>query len=597
MRHNLRRLSARIGTTSPPQRRTTRWCAAGVTLALGLAYVASLSWRRADEEYRVNGIVARRLQYWDDLLISKPCCKIPPGEKVPRATYNLASTGEKFFVILHIVCIGYMLLGLNTVCDAYFTGALDVMVNKWQIKPDVAGATFMAAGGSAPELFTSLIGAVVTANDVGISTIVGSAVFNVLFVIGLCGVFAIKPIALTWWPLFRDCSFYILGLLVLALFARSPFPTGCIEWWEALVLFLLYVLYCSIMFFNERLEALITRACLRRRISSKVAPATEDEPTQAEQLRVAATQSEEESFTKDPVEELVTVTEDPVTPVKEDRVVDLVETDISSPAASSNGDAVERVELRDKGESYNVRDAKIEVPEPIKATAPDVQDNQDENEEEEDEEDPIEEMMVKPDGAFDQVIWYLSLPIYVQLYYLIPKPTERWFLATFGVSLFWIAFYSFFLVYCVEVLGEVIGIPVVVMGLTLLAAGTSIPDLVSSVAVARAGEGDMAVSSSIGSNIFDILVGLPVPWMLKIMVVDPLRGYGMMPVPVGGFIVFYVFVLLFMVLMVIISIHCLGWRLNKLLGVAMGLLYILFLGVALTVEFLNNNIDMTFLMF
>ena len=45
------------------------------------------------------------------------------------------------------------------------------------------------------------------------------------------------------------------------------------------------------------------------------------------------------------------------------------------------------------------------------------------------------------------------------------------------------------------------------MGLTFLAAGTSIPDLITSVIVARKGLGDMAVSSSVGSNIFDICVG------------------------------------------------------------------------------------------
>ncbi len=49
------------------------------------------------------------------------------------------------------------------------------------------------------------------------------------------------------------------------------------------------------------------------------------------------------------------------------------------------------------------------------------------------------------------------------------------------------------------------------MGLTILAAGTSVPDLLTSVIVAKQGFGDMAVSSSIGSNIFDVLVGLPVP--------------------------------------------------------------------------------------
>ena len=58
-----------------------------------------------------------------------------------------------------------------------------------------------------------------------------------------------------------------------------------------------------------------------------------------------------------------------------------------------------------------------------------------------------------------------------------------------------------------------------VMGLTVLAAGTSVPDLLSSVIVARMGaEGDMAVSSYIGSNIFDILVGLPLPWLIFALV-------------------------------------------------------------------------------
>ena len=59
----------------------------------------------------------------------------------------------------------------------------------------------MAAGGSAPEFFTSLMGVFVANNDVGFGTIVGSAVFNVLFVIGLCAVFAKQTLDLTWWPL------------------------------------------------------------------------------------------------------------------------------------------------------------------------------------------------------------------------------------------------------------------------------------------------------------------------------------------------------------------------------------------------------------
>lgn len=52
------------------------------------------------------------------------------------------------------------------------------------------------------------------------------------------------------------------------------------------------------------------------------------------------------------------------------------------------------------------------------------------------------------------------------------------------------------------------------MGLTFLAAGTSVPDLITSVLVAKEGKGDMAVSSSIGSNLFDVTVGLPLPWLI-----------------------------------------------------------------------------------
>lgn len=62
-----------------------------------------------------------------------------------------------------------------------------------------------------------------------------------------------------------------------------------------------------------------------------------------------------------------------------------------------------------------------------------------------------------------------------------------------------------------------IGMPDEVMGYTFLAAGTSVPDLMSSVIVAKQGLGDMAVSSSIGSNIFDITFGLPLPWFIWIL--------------------------------------------------------------------------------
>merc|ERR1719443_1701490 len=84
----------------------------------------------------------------------------------------------------------------------------------------------------------------------------------------------------------------------------------------------------------------------------------------------------------------------------------------------------------------------------------------------------------------------------------------------FALSLVWIGIFSNWLYECLYVCSNTINIPPAVSAVTVLAGGTSIPDLLSSYIVAKNGEGDMAVSSSIGSNIFDVTVGLPLPWLL-----------------------------------------------------------------------------------
>ena len=126
-------------------------------------------------------------------------------------------------------------MGLAVVCDEYFVPALEVLTDRMQISNDVAGATLMAAGGSAPELATSFLGVFVAKSDVGFGTIVGSAVFNVLFVIGMCVLYSKDTLHLTAWPLVRDCFYYALSLGALAVFVGVVSP-GEIEWWEALVL-------------------------------------------------------------------------------------------------------------------------------------------------------------------------------------------------------------------------------------------------------------------------------------------------------------------------------------------------------------------------
>ena len=124
-----------------------------------------------------------------------------------------------------------------------------------------------------------------------------------------------------------------------------------------------------------------------------------------------------------------------------------------------------------------------------------------------------------------------------------------------------------------ETIGNTVGIDTFIMGLTFLAAGTSVPDLLSSVIVARMGEGDMAVSSSIGSNIFDILVGLPVPWF--VYTVWP-NGENKVIIGADG-VWLSIIILLVMIVLIIATIHLSGWQLSKKLGFAMFFFYFLFL--------------------
>ena len=147
-------------------------------------------------------------------------------------------------------------------------------------------------------------------------------------------------------------------------------------------------------------------------------------------------------------------------------------------------------------------------------------------------------------------------------------------------SIIMIAFFAILMVELAEIFGASLGIPDVVMGLTILAAGTSVPDLLSSVIVAQQGQGDMAVSSSIGSNIFDVAFGLPLPWLV-FNIVSAINGCNC-PVQVGSEGLFVsLLILLFMVGAIVAIIHLSHWKMTHELGYAMFLLYFLYVGVSL----------------
>merc|ERR1740121_1864231 len=103
--------------------------------------------------------------------------------------------------------------------------------------------------------------------------------------------------------------------------------------------------------------------------------------------------------------------------------------------------------------------------------------------------------------------------------------------------------------------------------------------MLTSMIVAREGHGDMAISSSIGSNIFDVTIGLPVPWMLFIAI----RGKDVQIQNEG--LEISVMLLLGMVGATIGCIMWHNWIMTKAMGFFLLVLYLVFEVVAVGLTF------------
>ncbi|XP_052438132.1 sodium/potassium/calcium exchanger 1-like isoform X1 [Carassius gibelio] len=543
---------------------------------------------------------------------------------------------RKGWVVFHIFGMVYMFVSLAIVCDEFFVPTLGVITDKLEISDDVAGATFMAAGGSAPELFTSLIGVFISHSNVGIGTIVGSAVFNILFVIGMCAVFSREMLHLTWWPLFRDVSFYIIDLIMLIIF----FLDNTIMWWESMMLVGGYVTYVVFMKYNVQIEHAFKSQLRKHKNIVKVIAVEEPEkdnatsseenrppePEDKNRLKLKPTlqrggssASLHNSTMRNTIFQLMIHTLDPLGEVKfKDKAEilnDLARGKVENKNKEKSGEGEDQTE-QSKDSKDMVPGAKEEdasqKPEAQKEedTAAgggsekpggsgdpghDEDDSDEDSDEDSDDDDETDDEAEEegendeplslewPDDRRKQATYLFLLPIVFPLWLTVPDvrnpASKKFFVITFLGSIVWIAIFSYLMVWWAHQVGETIGISEEIMGLTILAAGTSIPDLITSVIVARKGLGDMAVSSSVGSNIFDITMGLPVPWLMYSFC------HSLAPVTVSSNGLFCAIVLLFlMLLFVIISIAACKWRMNKVLGFIMFILYFVFLVLSVMLE-------------
>lgn len=69
--------------------------------------------------------------------------------------------------------------------------------------------------------------------------------------------------------------------------------------------------------------------------------------------------------------------------------------------------------------------------------------------------------------------------------------------------------------------GYALGVPEAVIGMTVIAFGTSVPELTACVAAARKGQSDMIVGGIVGSNIFNILSVMAISAAVKPLIIAP----------------------------------------------------------------------------
>lgn len=289
-------------------------------------------------------------------------------------------------IVVSLLVIVISVYILSIVTEEFFIESLDVISKKWQLPNNVAGASLMAMGSSAPELAIALIALFSDGgahSDVGLGTIIGSAVFNILVITGASAI--VRPAEVSLKVVLRDSIIYVgsIGLLLVA------FQDAQISMIEAVVFLLYYAIYIVILFQWERFV-----------------PSNEPDP----------------------------------------------EPEVHSEETHDNPNLYHRV------------------------TA----------------------VVSKGLGLF------MGHP-------------RKAFIRTFIISILIICAISYLLVESAVAFADALSIPPVIVALTILAGGTSVPDLISSMVVARQGRGDMAVANAIGSNIFDILVGLGLPWMIVLL--------------------------------------------------------------------------------
>ncbi|XP_039499608.1 sodium/potassium/calcium exchanger 3 isoform X4 [Drosophila santomea] len=489
-------------------------------------------------------------------------CTQPAIDDFPRDLFSEAQR-QSGAVVLHVIASLYLFVALAVVCDEYFVPAVEKICAALNMSNDVAGATFMAAATSAPELFVNVIGTFITEGDIGVGTIVGSAVFNILAVAACCGIGAGMTIPLDWWPLTRDSIAYGVTVAILICVMHDE----RVEWYEALILVSLYAVYLAVMYFDKTFQK-CAKELVENRICQNMANMQVNGGLNNDQAKATSTAGAGTATISITTSTMTTTLS--TTHSAGAGGVGGGEGEGGAVGISSGPGAIAQMAPLDGAEA----ESQVAV-----ATVAADEDREEEG----------YSLLTYPKdkSCFSQFTWLIIWPIHLLFRIAIPDckkaKNNKIFPLTFIMCIVWIGSLSYVVAWMITIIGDTLKIPDSVMGITFLAAGTSVPEAVSSVIVAKRGHGSMGICNSIGSNTFDILLCLGVPWLIKAVFFPIQPGQNYVAINSAG-LEYSAITLLSTLFLLYLTFSTNKFKLDKKVGTACLVMYLVFMVFASLIE-------------
>lgn len=150
----------------------------------------------------------------------------------------------EYFINILLLIVGMVLLVKGA--DFFVGGASDI-AKKLGIPSLIIGLTLVSIGTSLPEASVSINAAITNSSDLSFGNVIGSNIFNSLFIIGICSI--IIPTVVSKDLIKFDIPILILVMTILSLFAYAITPY-VIDRWEAAIMFVLFCLYIILVVFR-----------------------------------------------------------------------------------------------------------------------------------------------------------------------------------------------------------------------------------------------------------------------------------------------------------------------------------------------------------